>query len=494
MNTSLHIILEWQFSALLLSVLFIVSLRFIKNPIIKHRHLQLNFIILFVLPFLCYLIKTSSLCFFSFFTRNRGLTDSLVLHNSPAQSTVTLSPAVTLEGVVLSIFLIYAVFIFGKYAFEYFMLKTYCSKLKFFRSFYGHDVYISKENYPPFCFGILNPIIAIPETALNDSDEQEAILRHEKAHIDNGDHAFANIQYIVKMLYILNPFVYYLDKQFNEIQEILADSYASEKLGNSEKYAQILMNLVKRSQSAAVIPKFASGMAVPKEQLKTRLNAIIKGSINMKKSIPFRKKSSLILFALLTSGAVLTTNLVADEQTQDLDKEIKKVEKELKTVEKELKQLKNRKKPKFKVISLTDTDLVNLGLEEDETLKVSTSSIIDSLNTDITTNTDMENYFVVGKATTSITSEISQISQIPEISQMVSEAVTKAVKNADLNKGFSSAFSYKVLSEKDASNILESIKAEHPELDIAIDGKNIKAKHQKFNIVIDGNNVRVNGK
>ena len=63
-----HFLLEWQFSALVLSIFLLIGNRYaIKSHHLKHRFLQLGFLLLVLLPLASFALRSTGQPVFSFF-------------------------------------------------------------------------------------------------------------------------------------------------------------------------------------------------------------------------------------------------------------------------------------------------------------------------------------------------------------------------------------------------------------------------------------------
>lgn len=95
----------------------------------------------------------------------------------------------------------------------------------------------------PFTYGIQHPCIvltsAVPEEAVS------IALRHELQHIKSHDFLIRGIAGLAVLLHCFNPFIYFLWREVNELQEMACDEKISLKLSAAEKknYAHLLIDI-----------------------------------------------------------------------------------------------------------------------------------------------------------------------------------------------------------------------------------------------------------
>lgn len=100
------------------------------------------------------------------------------------------------------------------------------------------------------------------------ADEQQAILMHEIAHLDNGD-TFEQIGLsVLQAFWIANPIYYYIKKELDLINEFIADQFALKNIPNALSYAKLLVKLKEQQQ-------LGLSNHLSNSSLKTRLLAIL---------------------------------------------------------------------------------------------------------------------------------------------------------------------------------------------------------------------------
>lgn len=82
--------------------------------------------------------------------------------------------------------------------------------------------------------------------------EQEAILQHEIAHINNKDTWEQIGLCLIQIAWLFNPIFYLIKKELNLINEFLADTFAVEKIGDVKTYANLILKLKSNQQYGLV--------------------------------------------------------------------------------------------------------------------------------------------------------------------------------------------------------------------------------------------------
>ena len=116
-------------------------------------------------------------------------------------------------------------------------------------------IYISSKIDVPATIGFLKPIILLPVACVNNlsTEELEAILIHELAHIRRNDYLLNIIQTIVETVLFFNPFVWLISAQIRKEREYCCDDEVLTYTHYPIPYAKALANLeTYRTQSLAM--------------------------------------------------------------------------------------------------------------------------------------------------------------------------------------------------------------------------------------------------
>ncbi len=129
----------------------------------------------------------------------------------------------------------------------------------------------------PLVVGYLKPMILFPIGAINklNTQEVEAILAHEIAHVLRNDYIFNIIQSVIEALFYFHPAVWWISANIRAERENCCDDVAIALCGNSMTYAKALVSL----QEMAYYPSPQMAMAFAgqrKNQLLFRVQRILK--------------------------------------------------------------------------------------------------------------------------------------------------------------------------------------------------------------------------
>lgn len=132
---------------------------------------------------------------------------------------------------------------------------------------------VSDEASSPLSWGWLRPVILIDRDALELSDDADAILAHEMAHVLRRDWPALMLSRLAAALFWFNPLVWLLEREIVQQAEEAADCRAVDCV-EPAKYAQTLVNW---AQFATGSPLPAHSMAPSKGALGRRVKAILQG-------------------------------------------------------------------------------------------------------------------------------------------------------------------------------------------------------------------------
>jgi beta-lactamase regulating signal transducer with metallopeptidase domain len=97
----------------------------------------------------------------------------------------------------------------------------------------------------PLVVGHIKPMILFPIGAINrlNTNEVEAILAHELAHVMRHDYLFNILQSLIEALFYFHPAVWWLSSQIRTERENCCDDIAMELCGNPLTYAKALVSV-----------------------------------------------------------------------------------------------------------------------------------------------------------------------------------------------------------------------------------------------------------
>ncbi|MCB0632851.1 MAG: M56 family metallopeptidase [Saprospiraceae bacterium] len=128
----------------------------------------------------------------------------------------------------------------------------------------------------PMVIGWLKPVVLLPIGTINalSTEQVEAILAHELAHIKRHDYLLNLIRSLVEVLFYFNPAVWWLSAQIRVEREHCCDDLALEACGDSLSYVRALVALQELSQKP--IGGLAMTFIGSKPELLNRVRRILK--------------------------------------------------------------------------------------------------------------------------------------------------------------------------------------------------------------------------
>ncbi|WP_026666984.1 MULTISPECIES: M56 family metallopeptidase [Butyrivibrio] len=156
----------------------------------------------------------------------------------------------------------------------------------------------------PFCFGIINKKIVLPEGGAYGSSY---VIHHELSHCENNDPLWMMISKFFLYILWLNPLAYYYYRQLKYSCEYACDERVTKQMSFEEKkiYANVILNNTPREQGML----FGEAL-VTEKTLKNRFKNILA------KPIANSKKSLFIIVVTVLSVSALVAFAVAKKPAQ----------------------------------------------------------------------------------------------------------------------------------------------------------------------------------
>jgi len=125
----------------------------------------------------------------------------------------------------------------------------------------------------PMVIGHLKPVILIPIGLINSlsTDEVEAILIHELAHIQRRDYLVNILQSFMEIVFFFNPAVLWISKLIKAERENCCDDIAVTQTSNKVNYINALVSC----QEYLNVPAYSMALAGNKNSLVNRVKRII---------------------------------------------------------------------------------------------------------------------------------------------------------------------------------------------------------------------------
>lgn len=143
---------------------------------------------------------------------------------------------------------------------------------------YKLPVYISDIISSPCLFGIFKPSVYITQTAAQDEQKKLHILTHELCHYNHWDQIWSAARILCISVYWFDPLVWIAAVLSKHDCEFACDESAIRLLGQEHKlaYGRTLVDLVSSKTTLSFLTVSATTMTAGKNNMKKRINMIIK--------------------------------------------------------------------------------------------------------------------------------------------------------------------------------------------------------------------------
>ena len=150
----------------------------------------------------------------------------------------------------------------------------------------------------PVVVGHLKPLILFPVGAINQltTDEVEAVLAHEIAHLVRNDFVQNLIQSVIEIVFYYHPAVWWISAVVRSERENCCDDLAIQVCGSSLTYARALVRLQEVGHSA---PALALPFSGSKNHLLNRVKRILNEPQNKSNLMEKITATSLLLLCLI---------------------------------------------------------------------------------------------------------------------------------------------------------------------------------------------------
>jgi beta-lactamase regulating signal transducer with metallopeptidase domain len=162
------------------------------------------------------------------------------------------------------------------------------------------QVWISENISTPVTVGFLKPVILIPLAAVNklNTEQMEAVLLHELAHIRRYDYFINIITVIIRSIFYFNPFTRSLAGVIEEEREKTCDEWVLQYQYNAYAYSSALLTLEQMKRHSL---QLALAAASHKELLLERIKKIM----GIPSEPAYSVKNNLKWIAGITASALL---------------------------------------------------------------------------------------------------------------------------------------------------------------------------------------------
>ncbi len=163
----------------------------------------------------------------------------------------------------------------------------------------------------PFTRGFRKPVIYLPQSALQWTDQQlNHVLCHELAHIQRKDILIISFQNILNLLYFFHPLVWLANHQINFQREKICDDTAIAVLNeNPTRYGRTLMDNLESFLVHRRLPLIANGLFFSRRTIVRRFEYLLNRGKEIKMKLGLFQKTVLVLlavFVIITAGVSQT--------------------------------------------------------------------------------------------------------------------------------------------------------------------------------------------
>lgn len=155
-------------------------------------------------------------------------------------------------------------------------------------------IFLSDTVSTPLTIGFLKPVILIPVASINHltTDQLEAVLLHELAHIKRYDYLVNIVLSVVEISLFFNPFTQLLSKSIRKERENSCDDWVLQFQYDVSVYAEALLRIAYLQARPAGLAMAATGK---KNELLTRVKRMIGEKENR-----FNYRKQLLAFVIVT--------------------------------------------------------------------------------------------------------------------------------------------------------------------------------------------------
>jgi len=142
---------------------------------------------------------------------------------------------------------------------------------------HGTALLVSDELHSPVSWGMMRPIILLNPGVVDATDEAEAIIAHELAHVARLDWAKLLLSRVACAVFWFNPLVWMLARESHQLREEAADDAVLLSDVDGTDYASLLVNAARHDNQALLLA--AHGVAPAKDSLKRRITRVLDGTL-----------------------------------------------------------------------------------------------------------------------------------------------------------------------------------------------------------------------
>jgi beta-lactamase regulating signal transducer with metallopeptidase domain/archaellum component FlaC len=229
---------------------------------------------------------------------------------------------------------------------------------------------VSSELEIPATFGILRPVIAVPQhSATWLRDRREAVLLHELMHICRLDWPVRIIARVARAVYWFNPLAWWALRRLDLEQELACDEEVLACGTRASNYACHLLGIASAAMRSP-LPAVSGLEMARKSQLEERIMTILKRTTHRRLSLAVLAPSVIIIAALVPALAAVHPG---DPAARPASPELKQILSEMEATEAELEphleriqELEIELQPKIEVLEEIEVEIDHDAIAEIE--------------------------------------------------------------------------------------------------------------------------------
>lgn len=168
------------------------------------------------------------------------------------------------------------------------------------------ELRVSSRVYSPLSWGYRPGVILLDGRSLAKTEQADAVLAHEMAHVRHGDWVFLILSRLLVAVLWFNPLVWLLQRELARQSEQAADAWAATRVGRTD-YASALVAMATYQR-----PHAALGIAASRSELGRRVTAIL--SLSPRRGKPWRAGVAIVgCLAIVTPLAAVDVGASAKD-------------------------------------------------------------------------------------------------------------------------------------------------------------------------------------
>jgi beta-lactamase regulating signal transducer with metallopeptidase domain len=176
-------------------------------------------------------------------------------------------------------------------------------------------VLLSSAAPTPLVVGLWRPAIVLPRDLCGDvsSDQLQALLLHETAHIAHGDQWMGLMQRLTELLFWPLPLVHMVSRRISAVREDICDNYVIRACGTGHGLAEVLVLLAERVAASPPLPATMGLFEAAEDGLPARVERLLRKERNTMTRMNLVSLLATGAFAVALGGATLAANVRLDD-------------------------------------------------------------------------------------------------------------------------------------------------------------------------------------